>query len=87
MSDLSSLKELAKFVGRSAAGAPPASHNGLALKIDQHGRPTRPKVTEMLGVVLALSARTRRMAREPVIIDLDVFTPDGHRAIKLACAE
>ena len=32
-------------------------------------------VGDLLGVVLALSARTRRMVQEPVRIDLDVFAP------------
>ena len=41
----------------------------------------------LLGVVLALSSRTRRMAQEPVSIDLDVFAPGGARAISLFFGE
>jgi uncharacterized protein (UPF0276 family) len=85
MSNLSPLRELARFVGRTNSASGPLSEAGLALKIDTDGRPMRPRVTDMLAIVMALSARTRRMARDPVVIDLDVFSPDGTRAIKIAC--
>jgi hypothetical protein len=37
----------------------------------------------LLGVVLALSARTRRLVLPKVGIDLDVFAPGGRRAVRL----
>jgi hypothetical protein len=41
-------------------------------------------VGDLLGVVLTLSARTRRMAQEPVQVDIDVFAPGGARAILMS---
>jgi hypothetical protein len=49
--------------------------------LPRHGRRG---VAELLGVVLALSARTRRMVQEPVRIDLDVFAPGGKRAVRIS---
>jgi hypothetical protein len=46
-------------------------------------RPARPRVAELLGKVMSLSARNRRTARPEVEIDLDVFTPAGDRAVRL----
>ncbi|NGP17682.1 hypothetical protein [Devosia aurantiaca] len=40
-------------------------------------------VGDLLAVVMTLSARTRRMAQEPVRVELDVFAPGGKRAIQL----
>ena len=37
----------------------------------------------LLGAVLALSARTRRMVLPKVEIDLDVFAPGGGRAVQV----
>ena len=51
--------------------------------ITQRMLPRKRGVGDLLGVVLALSARTRRMVQEPVRIDLDVFAPGGSRAIEL----
>jgi hypothetical protein len=45
--------------------------------------PRKRGVGDLLGVVMTLSARTRRMVQEPVHIDLDVFAPGGARAISL----
>ena len=41
----------------------------------------------LLGVVLAMSSRTRRMVQDPVSIDLDVFAPGGARAVQLMLGE
>ena len=51
--------------------------------ITQRMLPRKRSVGELLGVVLALSSRTRRMVQAPVAIDLDVFAPGGARAIRL----
>jgi hypothetical protein len=45
--------------------------------------PSRQRVSDLLGVVLTLSARTRRMVMPRVEIDLDVFGPKGQRAVRL----
>ncbi len=86
MSDTSSLTELARFIGQSQL----ASDNAQARRqvvnaLATHYAP-RPKlrgVTDLLGVVLALSARTRRMVLPRVEIDIDVFAPGGNRALRL----
>lgn len=84
MSDTSPLSELARFVGSSqstSAGADPRR----AVNEPASGRPRaeRRSVGELLGVVLALSARTRRLVLPKVRIDLDVFAPGGRRAVRL----
>lgn len=84
MSNITALTELAGFVGKSPlATADQMSRakavNALAGGI-QH-RPLHRKATDLLGVVLALSARTRRVVQPRVHIDLDVFGPNGSRAV------
>ena len=71
----------------------------LSLPIDRHNaalmpvnhlsqrKPAKPRVSELLGVVLALSARTRRMIMPKVEIDLDVFAPGGIRAVRIVLPE
>jgi hypothetical protein len=85
MSDTSSLSELARFIGKSALASEDAAHRRRALNAMSArllpARPQRRSVTELLGVVLALSARTRRMVAPRVAIELDVFAPGGERAV------
>jgi hypothetical protein len=86
MSELSSLGELARFVGQSGLGASDAGAGRRAVNdIVAHytRRPSRQRVSDLLGVVLTLSARTRRMVMPRVEIDLDVFGPKGQRAVRL----
>jgi hypothetical protein len=91
MSDTSSLSELARFVGtgrsdkeRSMGGRLTAAQRLAAASGDfAEGRPERRGVSELLGVVLALSARTRRIVLPKVGIDLDVFSPGGRRAVRM----
>lgn len=84
MSDMSSLSELARFVGQSDLGAADAAvRNRATLAIATQLMPKRRSVTELLGAVLALSARTRRMVLPKVNIDLDVFAPGGARAVQV----
>jgi hypothetical protein len=40
-------------------------------------------VSDLLSVVLTLSARTRRMIMPPVEVDIDVFAPGGQRAVRI----
>jgi hypothetical protein len=86
MSETSSLSELARFVGQSGLVGESAAASRVAVNdIVRHmeGRPVRQKVSDLLGVVLTLSARTRRMVMPRVEIDLDVFDTNGKRAAAL----
>ena len=82
MSDVSSLTELARFVGRSGIVTEKVAVN------DSEGRRTlvqgRQRVSDLLAVVLTLSARTRRMILPRVEVELDVFAPGGQRAVRIA---
>ena len=42
---------------------------------------------DLLGVVMALSARTRRMAHDPARVEIDVFSPDGLRALRMTLGD
>jgi len=86
MSDTSSLTELARFVGRSSGTTLSQvdvanTAGGLAVRLVK--RPSRQRVSDLLAVVLTLSARTRRMVLPKVEIDLDVFGPGGERAVRV----
>lgn len=86
MSDTSSLTELARFVGQSALASEDAvvrrqAVNAMVTRFNPHLK--RRGVSDLLGVVMALSARTRRMLMPQVGIDLDVFRPDGSRAVRV----
>jgi hypothetical protein len=86
MSDRSSLTELAQFVGKSALASedPLVRHRALAsLTKNLQPRPARRGVADLLGALLALSARTRRMVMPKVEVDLDVFAPGGRRAVRI----
>jgi hypothetical protein len=86
LSELSNLTELARFVGRSRLASPDPRERARAVAGIAHSfepRPQRRSVGELLGVVLVLSARTRRMVSPRVAIDLDVFAPGGARAVRL----
>ncbi|HTJ56983.1 MAG TPA: hypothetical protein VL418_05395 [Devosiaceae bacterium] len=86
MSEASSLTELARFAGKSKLNSDNAETRrraieaiavGLQPRLQQRG------VADLLGVVLVLSARTRRMVLPQVDIDIDVFSPGGGRALRL----
>jgi hypothetical protein len=84
MSDVSSLTELARFVGSSGLELESANARGAVVNgMTRTGgkRQGRQRVSELLSVVLTLSARTRRVVMPKVEIDLDVFTPTGGRAV------
>jgi hypothetical protein len=89
MSDTSSLSQLARFIGHSTlSSSDPAEYRRAIDAITGNLAPRlqRRSVGELLGVVLALSARTRRMVMPQTAIDIDVFAPDGRRAVKLVMA-
>ena len=86
MSELSSLSELARFVGQSSLASEDAEIRAMAVNsMVAQFNPSlkRRSVTELLGAVMSLSARTRRMLMPAVAIELDVFTPDGGRAVRV----
>ncbi|WP_240229278.1 hypothetical protein [Devosia lacusdianchii] len=85
MSERTALTELANFVGRSPlSSADMAARNRVLSGMTQRMLPRKRSVGDLLGVVLALSARTRRMVQEPVSIDIDVFAPGGARALRMS---
>jgi len=87
MSESSSLSDLSRFVGtpetssETAMRARRQAANALIAHLDQPLR--RRGVGDLLAVVLALSARTRRMILPQVAIELDVFGPEGTRAVTM----
>jgi hypothetical protein len=85
MSDVSSLSELARFIGQSAVIAGEAANRRAVNDIVGHlsRRPQKQRVSDLLAVVLTLSARTRRMIMPRVEIELDVFSPSGARAVRV----
>jgi hypothetical protein len=90
MSDVSSLSELARFVGQSGVIASDAGANRRAVnEIVTHlsRRPQKQRVSDLLSVVLTLSARTRRMIMPKVEVELDVFAPGGTRAVRIMLPE
>lgn len=88
MSERTALTELANFVGRSSLTSEDMAVRNRALAgITGRILPRKRSVGDLLGVVLALSSRTRRMVQDPVSIDLDVFAPGGARAIRLSLGQ
>lgn len=79
-----SLKNLAAFTPKSPLASDDfklrrATLLGLAQQMVEQS--ARKSVGEMLNSVLALSTRTRRILKPTVSIELDVFSPNGNRAI------
>ncbi|GLQ09385.1 hypothetical protein GCM10007913_13170 [Devosia yakushimensis] len=85
MSERTALAELANFIGRSALISEDMdARNRVLAGMTGRMLPRRRGVGDLLGVVMALSARTRRMVQEPVHIDIDVFAPGGKRALRMS---
>ncbi len=84
------LSDLANFVGRSESTTREQKRfwqaYGTAAEQTMR-RPVTAKVTDLLGVVTTLSARTRRIVAPLTITELDVFTPNGDRAVQLIMNE
>ncbi len=84
MSDTSSLTELARFVGQSQLGDASANRRAVNDIVNHLSRrPAKQRVSDLLSVVLTLSARTRRMIMPQVAVDIDVFGPGGERAVRI----
>lgn len=86
MSTIDALGDLAQIVGKAPGEAAfeaqrRAVANGYAGALEL--RPLHRRATDLLGAVLALSARTRRIVQPRVVVDLDVFTPEGRRAVRV----
>jgi len=87
MSERTALTELASFIGRSALANPDmAARNRVLAGMGDRIMKKR-SVGDLLGVVLTLSARTRRMVQPPVSIDIDVFAPGGKRALRMSLGD
>jgi len=91
MSDTSSLSELARFIGQSGviasdAGANRRAVNDIIMHLSNR-QPKKQRVSDLLAVVLTLSARTRRMIMPRVEVELDVFAPGGQRAVRIMLPE
>jgi hypothetical protein len=87
MSDTSSLSQLARFVGQSTLAGDAGHRLRIANAMTAMALKPRRSVADLLGVVMALSARTRRMMLPTVGIDLDVFSPAGERAVRISLPE
>ena len=88
MSERTALTELASFIGRSSLANPEmAARNRVLAGMGDRVLPKKRSVGDLLGVVLTLSARTRRMVQPPVSIDIDVFAPGGKRALRMSLGE
>ncbi|MCF4099906.1 hypothetical protein [Maritalea mediterranea] len=79
-----SLQNLAAFTPKSPLASDDyklrrATLLGLAQQMVE--KSARKSVGELLNSVLALSSRTRRILKPSVSIELDVFSPNGNRAI------
>ncbi|WP_108398565.1 hypothetical protein [Devosia submarina] len=84
MSENTALSELANFVGRSPlATADLSARNRVLAGMTGRLLGKKRSVGDLLGVVLVLSARARRMAQPQANIDIDVFAPGGKRALRL----
>lgn len=87
MTELTRLSELARFQPRSPLASTDEALRDDALRALARGleprKPVGRRVSDMLSVVLAISARTRRMVLPRVSIDVDVFGPNGRRALRM----
>lgn len=89
MSERNALIELATFIGRSPLASPDMRVRNKALSgmTDRMLPRQKRSVGDLLAVVMALSARTRRLSQDPVHVELDVFAPGGARAVRMQLPE
>lgn len=90
MSNKSALTDLAEFVAKSPLASEDASVRRAvinSLKESIEYRPMHRRVSDLLGVVMALSARTRRIVQPRVHVDIDVFSPKNGRAVVISLAK
>ncbi len=86
MNENKALSDLINFVAKS----PLASRNEIERRsalnsITQNltPQPIHKKVTKLMDAVIVLSARAKRIGLPKAKIDLDVFTPNSKRAVKI----
>lgn len=85
MSEKTALTELASFLGRSPVAAEDlAARNRVLAGMTNRLLGKKRSVGDLLGIVLVLSARARRVAQPSVNIDIDVFAPGGKRAVRMS---
>ncbi len=80
------LTKLAKFVGKSPLSSDDEKTRRAALdslRASLEPNISRKKISELIDIVMIRSARARRKGCARVNIDLDVFSPDNKRAVKL----
>lgn len=80
------LTDLANFSGQAQSPRKNRSEfwnafKGATTANMKRTKPTR--VSDLLAAVMAISARTRRVLTPRTCVELDVFTPDGKRAVQL----
>ena len=84
MSDFSPLAELARLASTARSpDLPVRSGRRQDTNLAVEPKAQRRSVGELLGVVLVLSARTRRAMQPRARIELDVFSPEGGRAPRI----
>jgi len=91
MSPTSTLSDLANFVAQNERKlqnnkSPDKTafwHAYRQVSEAAHKRPPASRVTDLLGMVMTLSSRTRRVVAPRVAVELDVFAPNGNRAVRL----
>lgn len=83
MSEVNSLSELAKFIAKSPLASEDMAVRHKAINAMRgHILPQQKrKVVDLLGTVMALSSRTRRVVQPRADVELDVFTPESTRAV------
>lgn len=90
MSEIDALKDLAGFVANSKLASDDIAVRRAvldSLKRQINPQPIHRRVTDLLGTVMALSARTRRIVQPRVEVDIDVFAPGNNRAVILNIGE
>ena len=85
MSKTKSLTDLANFVGR--ASTPRKERSGFwdtcnSVSFSKNKTHTT-SASDLLAMVMTISARTRRVIAPRTLIELDVFSPNGKRAVQL----
>lgn len=87
MSEWTRISDLSQFEPRSPLASSDDAVRAQTLRSLMRGlephKPVRQKMSDMLSVVLTLSQRTRRMVMPRVTIDVDVFGPNGNRALRM----
>ncbi len=90
MSENKALSELVNFIAKS----PLASENDIerrsalsSISKNISPIPIQKKVTKLFDAIIILSARSKRIMMPKVQIDIDVFTPNSKRAVKILMAK